>query len=137
MSDAQGIVLLTMVTLLLSGFVGGIAGALIVANSHRRTIEVRPVADGVIDMPVQVHTEPVALRVRATVAEIDPLIVPIVMAPLPTTQDLATRVLARFPGAGPTDIAEIAGCSKSTAHAIIADFKAGFGAALQIPDESA
>ena len=132
MSDAQGIVVLVMITLVLSSILGGIGGALIMSVSQRRTIDVRPVADGVIDMPVQVHTEPVALRVRATVAEIEPVSIPIVMAPLPSVSDQAARILARFPDAGPTDVAEITGCAKSTASAIIADYKAGFGKALQV-----
>jgi hypothetical protein len=131
MSDVQGLVLVFMVTLVLSSILGGVGGALIMSVSQRRAIDVRPVADGVIDMPVQVHTEPVAIRVRAAVAEIEPVISPIVMAPLPSTQDLATRILARFPEAGPTDIAEITGCAKSTAHAILVDYKSGFGSALQ------
>jgi hypothetical protein len=114
-----------------SAILGGIGGALIVATSARRTVEVRPAVDGVIDVPVQLHSEPVFLKVRASVAELEPLLIPVVMAPLPSVAELAAKVLARFPEAGPTDIAEIAGCAKSTAHAIINDYKAGFGAALQ------
>lgn len=131
MSDAQAIVVLVLCTMFFSAVLGGIGGALIVATSARRTIEVRPVIEGVIDVPVQLHSEPVFLQVRASVAEIEPLLIPVVMAPLPSVAELAAKVLARFPDAGPTDIAEIAGCAKSTAHAIINDYKAGFGAALQ------
>lgn len=135
MSDAQGIVIIIMMTILLSSILGGIGGAVIVSISARRSIEVRPVTDGVLDVPVQLHAETVALRVRASVAEIEPIVIQVATAPLPNVQDMAARILSRFPDAGPTDIAEIAGCAKSTAHAIIADYKSSFGAALQPGDQ--
>jgi hypothetical protein len=135
MSAEQSIVVLVLCTMLFSALLGGIGGAVIVSISTRRSIEVRPAVDGVLDVPVQLHSEPVALRVRATVAEIEPIVIQVATAPLPNVQDMAARILARFPDAGPTDIAEIAGCAKSTAHAIIADYKTGFGAALQPVDQ--
>jgi hypothetical protein len=135
MSEAQSLVIIVMAAILLSSILGGIGGAVIVSISARRSIEVRPVVDGVLDIPVQLHSDPVALRVRATVAEIEPIVIQVATAPLPNVQDMAARILSRFPDAGPTDIAEIAGCAKSTAHAIIADYKNGFGAALQTVDQ--
>jgi hypothetical protein len=137
MSDAQSLVIMMMTTFLLSSILGGIGGAVIVSISSRRSIEVRPAIDGSLDVPVQLVADPVALRVRASVAEIEPVLIPITTAPLPSTQELAARILARFPDAGPTDIAEIAGCAKSTAHAIIADYRTGFGAAIQPIDTAA
>lgn len=130
MSDLQAVVLLSLILVLMSSIVGAVVGALI---STRRSVEVRPVADEPLNVQVNLTADPVALRVRAAVAEIEPVIIPIVTAPLPSTQDLAARILARFPDAGPTDVAEITGCAKSTAHAIIADYKTGFGAAFQPP----
>ncbi len=135
MSDAQMLVIVVMTTFLLSSILGGLGGAMIVTVSARRSIDVRPIADGVLDIPVQLHSEPVALRVRAVVAEIEPLLIPIVMAPLPSVSEQAARILTRFPEAGPTDVAEITGCAKSTASAIIADYKAGFGKALQVGEQ--
>lgn len=131
MSNAQVLALGLLVIVIVCSLLGGFAGALIVSLSGRRSVEVRPVADGVLDVPVQLQADPVQFRIRASVAEIEPVLIPITTAPLPSTQELAARILARFPDAGPTDIAEIAGCAKSTAHAIIADYKSGFGAALQ------
>lgn len=131
MSAEQAAVVLVLCTMLFSAVLGGVGGAVIVSISQRRVVEVRPAVDGVLDIPVQLHAEPVFLTVRAAVAEIEPLVIQVATAPLPSVQDMAARILSRFPDAGPTDIAEIAGCAKSTAHAIIADYKAGFGAALQ------
>ena len=130
MSDTQTLVLIILTLLLLSSAAGGIGGAIIVSISQRRIVEVRPTLDGALKVPVQLMADPVSLHVRATVAEIEPITIQVATAPLPTVQDMATRVLSRFPNAGPTDIAEIAGCAKSTAHAIITDYKASFDTAL-------
>jgi hypothetical protein len=132
MSDLQAVVLFSITLIVLSSVVGATVGALI---STRRSIEVRPVADEPLHVQVNLTADPVALRVRAAVAEIEPVIIPIVTAPLPSVSEQAARILARFPEAGPTDVAEITGCAKSTASAIITDYKAGFGKALQVVEQ--
>jgi hypothetical protein len=131
MSEAQVVVVASLMLVFLAAVVGGTVGALV---ATRRSVEVRPVNTEPLPVTVTLQAEPVLLNVRASVAAIEPVVIQVATAPLPNVQDLAARILSRFPDAGPTDIAEIAGCAKSTAHAIIADYKAGFGAALQTND---
>lgn len=77
----------------------------------------------VIDLDVQFAAQPVRLPIAAQ--QPDPIIVEVITAGAPTTRELAARVIAAMPAIGPTDLASICQCSKSTAHAIIKDAREG------------
>jgi hypothetical protein len=71
----------------------------------------------------------VKIPVRLVLPELDPVTVPIVTAPVPSTRELAEKVLAETPEIGARGLARIVGCAVSTAHGIITDYHAARGTA--------
>jgi hypothetical protein len=128
--DALGLLVAFGSAALLGGIIGGGIGMMAAVelirfgDSKRRVrieVEAEPVtarvtAPAVVNVPVTLHIPP-----------IEPLTVPIVMAAQPSARELAERILAAVPDMGPTSLAEIVGCSKSTAHAIIQEWRAAHG----------
>lgn len=113
--------------LLLAGFTGGLAG--LIASGAVWWIRTRwpnvilRGIDGtrVLDVDLQLRTRPIALQLQ--VPPLDPLTIPITTPAAPSVRELAERVLATVPDIGPTDLAAIAGCAKSTAKTIIDDWR--------------
>jgi hypothetical protein len=111
----------------LCGVLGGAAGMILTQRTYERIV--RRVTVEVEAQPVTARiTAPAVVDVQVRVPAIAPLTVPIVMAPTPTTRELADRVLAAVPDIGPTSLAEIIGCAKSTAHTIIQEWRQTSGA---------
>jgi hypothetical protein len=114
-SDGDLLILFILVLGVLAGAIGGlIAGWLKqrVADAALRLPER-------LDLPVDVRlvAEPVGLRVYASAPEA--VEVPVRLAPLPELQELAERIVAAVPEIGPTALAAILGCAKSTAFEMI------------------
>jgi len=122
MSDGAALGIFMIGLCVLGGIGGGIVGGLAVTWLRTRwQTYIRLTDPNVLDVPVQLRATPVALRVITTAPE--PVTVPIVTAPAPTARELAERVLAVLPDTGPTALAAIVDCSKSTAHQIIQEWK--------------
>jgi|GEM_PF-1834995 len=133
--DVQMLTQIIIIMAALGGIAGGLTAGLIVALARRpQSIDVRAVADQVLSVPVSLQTDPVALHVHTQVAQPDPVVVEVITGGSPTTRELAARVLATMPSIGPTDLSTIVQCSKSTAHAIIQDVRAGRLALPDVPD---
>jgi hypothetical protein len=102
--------------------VGGLAGAIggIIAGwLKQRIVSAALRLPERLELPVDVRlvAEPVGLRVYASAPEA--VEVPVRLAPLPELQELASRIVAAVPTIGPTALAEILGCAKSTAFEMI------------------
>jgi len=136
--DALGLLMAFGCAALIGGILGGAIGMMAATelirfgDSKRKVrieVEADPVtarvtAPAVVNVPVMLHIPP-----------IEPLTVPIVMAAQPSARELAERILAAVPDMGPTSLAEIVGCSKSTAHAIIQEWRATHGTAeIELPE---
>lgn len=122
----EGDVLLLLLFALAAGGIGGaaVAGLILWARTQWPRVFLRGLG-GRYDVPVDVRlrAEPVALKVA--VEQPEAVAVPIVVSGAPSTRELAARVIGAWPEVGPQKLAEIVGCSKSTAHAILQDHKAG------------
>lgn len=118
---------------LFGGMVGGsiMAGLVLWARTRWPRLLLGERSELVLPVRVALHTDPVQLAVR--VRQPEPVAVEVVTTGTPTTRELAARVIATFPTIGPTDLANIVQCSKSTAHAIIQEARAG---RLALPDVS-
>ena len=100
-SDIAGILLAAFAV----GFVVGIAATIItqLLPFHRFHI-----------IRLKVFNEQVAVPVKPRFI-VEPVCIPIVWE-TPSNEDLARKVLAVLPDLGPTELAAILGCAKSTAH---------------------
>lgn len=128
--EAIGVVGLFGCAALLGGIIGGAIGMMAATELIRFGDAKRRVVVEVEAAPITAHvTAPAMVNVPVTlhIPPIEPLTVPIVMAAQPSARELAERVLAFAPDMGPTGLAEIVGVSKSTAHAIIREWRAGHG----------
>jgi hypothetical protein len=115
MSDGDLLLLFVLALSVLAGAIGGvIAGWL---KQHVASAALRLPAQLELPVDVRLVAEPVGLRVYASAPEV--VEVPVRLAPLPELQELASRIVAAVPTIGPTALAEILGCAKSTAFEMI------------------
>lgn len=135
-ADTQTIIFLIVIVAIVGGLAGGLIAGLAVGMIRRsQTVEVRAVADGTLNVPVQLQADPVALRIHTQVAQPDPVLIEVATGGAPSQRELAARVLSVFETIGPTDLAAIVGCAKSTASAIIRDAQSG-RLSLQVSGEN-
>lgn len=108
---------------LIAGMIGGAVGygaARLAMNHVLRVVEIQVQAVAVSKKILA----PAEVQLRVHVPDPEPITVPIVTTPAPTHRELAERVLSVYPDIGPTDLAEIVGCAKSTAHGILSEHRA-------------
>ncbi len=131
LSDFVTVAAVIILVGLIAGMIGGAIGygATRLAMNHiLRVVKIEVQAVAVSKRIMA----PAEIQLRVHVPPIEPITVPIVTAPAPTHRELAERVLNVYPDTGPTDLAEIVGCAKSTAHAILSERRA-----TQEPEASA
>ena len=118
MSDSQ-IGLLLVAVVALGGLIGGATSGLVVAiMQSRRQITVKPVADDVLTVPVQLRADPVTLRVMTSRPE--PVTVEVQPVVAEDRADIAARIIQETGGQiGPRALARILNVSPSTAQAYI------------------
>jgi hypothetical protein len=122
MTDSQiGLLLIAVVTL--GAMIGGAtAGALVAILQSHRQIAVKLTTDETLTVPVQVRTDPVALRVM--IAKPEPITVEVQPVAAEDRADIAARIIA-YTGQetggqiGPRPLARILNVSPSTAQAYI------------------
>ena len=122
MTDSQ-IGLLLFATVILAAMIGGAtAGALVAILQSHRQIDVKLTTDETLTVPVQVRTDPVALRVM--IAKPEPITVEVQPVAAEDRADIAARIIA-YTGQetggqiGPRPLARILNVSPSTAQAYI------------------
>jgi hypothetical protein len=113
----------------LASLIGGALGYSAAAYAIRHVLRVVEIQVQAVAVSHRI-VAPAEVQLRVHVPAPDPVTVPVVTAPMPSARDLAERVLAVYPETGPTDLAVIVGCAKSTAHAILHDRKPAVGTAL-------
>lgn len=109
---------------LLAGCFGGLLAAAGVFWARVRWPRLLLSAD-TNELPVRVQLRAEAVQLPIRVRQPDPVAVEVITTGAPTTRQLAGRVIATFPTIGPSDLAAIVQCSKSTAHAILLEARAG------------
>lgn len=132
MSDAILLLVYYFAFALVAGALGGMvtAGLVLWARVKWPRVLLGGLATSyALDVDVQLRTKPVLLNVN--VQRPDPVIIEVATGGAPAMRELAARVIATMPSIGPTDLHNIVGCSKSTAHAILTDVRAG---RLLLPD---
>ena len=118
MTDAQ-IGILLCATVILAALIGGVtAGTVVAILASRRQITVKPVADDVLTVPVQLRTDPVTLRVMVNRPE--PITVEVQPVAAEDRADIAARIIQETGGQiGPRSLARILNVAPSTAQAYI------------------
>jgi hypothetical protein len=115
---SNGDVLLILMFAGCMGFLGGVLGSAAVWMYGRRWYP-QLVQDQ--ELPIRVRLAPIALQV--SVPPPAPLVVPVEVqaAPAPSVAERGTLILGEMPDLGPSALARMLNCSKSTAAAIIGD----------------
>jgi hypothetical protein len=127
MSDIDLVIIFILLSAGLAGAIGGIIAGWLKQQVARAALQLPARADLAVDLVL--HAPPVSVPIR--VQQPDAVVVEIVTAGGPTQRELAARVIATLPSIGPTDLAQIVQCAKSTAHAMIRDAREG---RLALPD---
>jgi hypothetical protein len=129
-ADVQFALYLVLTVAGLAGFIAGLLGGWL-----RGRLTQLALRSQTLEVPLQLHAEPILLPIQArvnpvqlpvTVRQPDPVTVELTVAAPPTAslQELAGRVLELYPDIGPTDLAAICQCAKSTAHGLIHAWRA-------------
>lgn len=127
MSDADLLLLAILALSSLAGLLAGLLAGWLKQHVASAALRLPERTDLAVD--VVLHARPVSIPIN--VRQPDAVVVEVVTAGGPTQRELAARVIATMPSIGPTDLAQIVQCSKSTAHAMIRDAREG---RLALPD---